>query len=108
MEYLEGQTLKQLIDKGKIYDDKVKKYLEQCVSALKAAHAKEIVHWDIKSSNIFITRDDEVKILDFGIAKVAESGLGTRTNQMLGRIFTLSPLLWRSNAHRTNWIKVEW
>ena len=47
MEYLEGQTLMQLIDKGKIYDDKVKKYLEQCVSALKAAHAKEIVHRDI-------------------------------------------------------------
>jgi len=91
MEYLEGQTLKQLIDKGKISDEKAKKYFEQCVSALKAAHEKEIVHRDIKPSNIFITRDDEVKILDFGIAKVAESGLGTRTNQMLGTPVYMSP-----------------
>lgn len=91
MEYLEGQTLKQLIDKGKISDEKAKKYFEQCVSALKAAHTKEIVHRDIKPSNIFITRDDEVKILDFGIAKIQESSLGTLTNQMLGTPVYMSP-----------------
>lgn len=91
MEYLEGHTLKQLIDKGKISDEQAKKYFEQCVSALKVTHAKEIVHRDIKPSNIFITNDDEVKIMDFGIAKVAESGLGTRTNQMLGTPVYMSP-----------------
>ncbi len=91
MEYLEGQTLKQLIDKGKISDEKAKKYFEQCVTALRVAHTKEIVHRDIKPSNIFITLDDEVKIMDFGIAKVAESGLGTRTNQMLGTPVYMSP-----------------
>ena len=91
MEYLEGHTLKQLIDKGKISDAKAQKYFEQCVLALRVTHAKEIVHRDIKPSNIFITSNDEVKILDFGIAKVKESGLGTRTNQMLGTPVYMSP-----------------
>ena len=91
MEYLEGHTLKQLIDKGKISDKKAQKYFDQCVLALRVTHAKEIVHRDIKPSNIFITQDDKVKILDFGIAKVKESGLGTRTNQMLGTPVYMSP-----------------
>ena len=91
MEYLEGHTLKQLIDKGKLTDAKAQKYFEQCVLALKLTHAKEIVHRDIKPSNIFITRDDEVKILDFGIAKLRESGLSTMTNQMLGTPVYMSP-----------------
>jgi serine/threonine protein kinase len=91
MEYLEGQTLKQLIDRRKLSDDKTKKYFEQCVSALKLTHTKEIVHRDIKPSNIFITQNDEVKILDFGIAKLRESGLSTLTNQMLGTPVYMSP-----------------
>lgn len=91
IEYLEGHTLKQLIDKDKISDEKAKKYFEQCVKALKVTHAKEIVHRDIKPSNIFITNNDEVKILDFGIAKIKESGLGTLTNQMLGTPVYMSP-----------------
>ena len=99
MEYLEGHTLKQLIDYGKVSDDKTKKYFEQCISALKVTHAKEIVHRDIKPSNIFITQDDEVKILDFGIAKVKESGLSTRTNQMLGTPVYMSPEQIKSPKH---------
>jgi eukaryotic-like serine/threonine-protein kinase len=99
MEYLEGHTLKQLIDNGKVSDDKTKKYFEQCISALKVTHAKEIVHRDIKPSNIFITQDDEVKILDFGIAKVKESGLSTRTNQMLGTPVYMSPEQIKSPKH---------
>ena len=91
MEYLEGHTLKQLIDKGKLTDAKAQKYFEQCVLALKLTHAKEIVHRDIKPSNIFITRDDEVKILDFGIAKLRETSLSTMTNQMLGTPVYMSP-----------------
>ncbi|MFZ1790658.1 MAG: SUMF1/EgtB/PvdO family nonheme iron enzyme [Saprospiraceae bacterium] len=91
MEYLEGDTLKELIDRGKISDEKAQKYFDQCVLALRITHSKDIVHRDIKPSNIFITRADEVKILDFGIAKVKESGLGTRTNQMLGTPVYLSP-----------------
>ncbi|MFZ1790660.1 MAG: SUMF1/EgtB/PvdO family nonheme iron enzyme [Saprospiraceae bacterium] len=91
MEYLDGETLKQLIDRGKISDEKAQKYFDQCVLALRITHYKDIVHRDIKPSNIFITRADEVKILDFGIAKVKESGLGTRTNQMLGTPVYMSP-----------------
>jgi serine/threonine protein kinase len=91
MEYLEGNILKDVIDKNKIADTKAKKYFEQCVAALKVAHNKGIVHRDIKPSNIFITSNDDVKILDFGIAKVKESGLGTRTNQMLGTPVYMSP-----------------
>jgi len=91
MEYLEGLTLKQIIDQGEISDERAKKYFEQCLAALTVTHAKEIVHRDIKPSNIFITQNDDVKILDFGIAKVKEGSLGTRTNQMLGTPVYMSP-----------------
>jgi len=91
MEYLEGQTLKEAIGNGKIGDDKARKYFEHCVSALRLTQAKDIVHRDIKPSNIIITVNDEAKILDFGIAKVKESSLGTKTNQMLGTPVYMSP-----------------
>jgi serine/threonine protein kinase len=91
MEYLEGQTLKELIDKGKITEYHAKKYFQQSVEALKATHSKGIVHRDIKPSNIFITKDNDVKILDYGIAKSNERGFLTRTNQILGTIIYMSP-----------------
>ena len=72
-ELLEGEELRQRLDHGPIPLRKVTDYAQQIVSGLSAAHEKGIVHRDLKPENLFITNDDRVKILDFGLAKLRES-----------------------------------
>ena len=72
-ELLEGEELRQRLDEGPIPLRKVTDYAQQIVSGLSAAHEKGIVHRDLKPENLFITNDDRVKILDFGLAKLRET-----------------------------------
>jgi len=69
MEYLEGQTLRDRMMAGPLGTEALIDIALQVAGALEAAHAKGIVHRDIKSANIFLTREGWVKILDFGLAK---------------------------------------
>lgn len=69
MELLEGSPLEALLENGtRLPDSGIIDYLVQICSGLRYAHAKGIVHQDIKPANIFITREGTVKILDFGLA----------------------------------------
>jgi serine/threonine protein kinase len=70
-ELLEGEELRDHLRHGGIPLRKVIEYGQQIVSGLAAAHGKGIVHRDLKPENLFITEDERVKILDFGIAKLS-------------------------------------
>jgi serine/threonine protein kinase/Tfp pilus assembly protein PilF len=76
MEKLEGESLKQVISGHAVPTDKVLDIGVQVADALVASHAKNIVHRDIKPANIFMTPSGQVKVLDFGLAKLVHN-LGT-------------------------------
>ncbi|MGA2424674.1 MAG: protein kinase [Terriglobales bacterium] len=69
-ELLEGQTLRERIRSGPLSSRKAIDYALQVARGLAAAHDKGIVHRDLKPENLFLTHDDRVKILDFGLAKL--------------------------------------
>ena len=76
MEYVEGRTLAQLIAyRGGLRPGEALRYAVQIADALSTAHAAGIVHRDIKPANIMITERGLVKVLDFGLAKLAATGL---------------------------------
>src|SRR5262249_1707893 len=68
-ELLEGETLRQALSTGPLSPRRAAEHGIQIALGLAAAHEKGIVHRDVKPDNIFITRDERVKILDFGLAK---------------------------------------
>ena len=70
-ELLEGESLRAILDRGALPQRKAIDYGVQTAQGLAAAHEKGIVHRDLKPENLFITKAGRVKILDFGLAKLA-------------------------------------
>ncbi len=98
-ELLEGKTLTEHIRRGPLPLRKAISYGVQIARGLAAAHEKSVVHRDLKPDNLFVTKDDRVKILDFGLAKVIQPKQGaahlsatiTLPGVALGTIGYMSP-----------------
>ncbi|MGH9595063.1 MAG: serine/threonine-protein kinase, partial [Bryobacteraceae bacterium] len=71
-ELLEGESLRDVLDRGPLPQRKTIDWGVQIAQGLAAAHEKGIVHRDLKPENIFVTKDGRIKILDFGLAKLAQ------------------------------------
>ena len=91
MEYIAGGTLQDKIKEAPLKLSDAVKIASQVAEALKAAHAKNIVHRDIKSANVMITEDGIAKVLDFGLAKTNQSTMLTRMGSTLGTVAYMSP-----------------
>ena len=92
MEFLQGRELRDIMnDGGRLPVDQVLDIVAQVALALAYAHEHEIVHRDVKPSNIMVVRDGHVKITDFGIARMASSAVRTQTGMVLGSPKYMSP-----------------
>jgi len=102
-EFLEGKTLRQRLGEGLLSQRNVLEFGAGIAKGLAAAHDKGIVHRDLKPENIYLTKSDQVKILDFGLAKSAfqsgqsdaavtmESIVQTETGTVMGTVGYMSP-----------------
>jgi len=100
-ELLEGETLREFVSRRAPTQRQVLFFLSQAAHGLEAAHAKGIVHRDVKPENLFVTTDGRVKLLDFGLAKQLERLTGgsaeatesspTAAGQLVGTVAYMSP-----------------
>jgi len=87
-ECLEGQSLRQELSSGSLPLRRAVEYGTEIAQGLAAAHDKGIIHRDLKPENIFVTRDGRVKILDFGLAKLARAEGSADEGATLEAVFT--------------------
>src|SRR5262249_32647278 len=76
LEFVDGESLAQRLTAGRLAVDEALAVARQIIDALEAAHEKGIVHRDLKPGNIMLTADGNVKVLDFGLAKLEPGGSG--------------------------------
>ncbi|KEH91989.1 Stk1 family PASTA domain-containing Ser/Thr kinase [Clostridium botulinum] len=92
MEYIDGKTLKQIINEnGSLGFNASIDIAIQIAKALECAHNNNIIHRDVKPHNILVTRDRNIKVTDFGIAKATSSVTITNSDKIIGSAHYISP-----------------
>jgi predicted Ser/Thr protein kinase len=92
MEYVDGQSLKELISRQRVLPlERVRAYLSEICVGLQAAHGQGVIHRDLKPANVIVTPDHHVKIIDFGLARIANLEGMTATGMLLGTPEYMAP-----------------
>src|SRR6266850_4151725 len=91
MEYFDGQPLDALLQRGPLPAPSVLSVVRQCADGLRKAHASNVIHRDIKPGNLMLSDSGELKILDFGIAKLRDAAKDLTGETVLGTPFYMSP-----------------
>jgi eukaryotic-like serine/threonine-protein kinase len=91
MAYYEGETLAERIRRGPLPVEQAIELARQLLEGLGHAHECGIIHRDIKPANVMVTRRNEVKILDFGLAKLVDQAALTETGGLMGTVAYMSP-----------------
>ncbi|MFC1558995.1 FlgO family outer membrane protein [Gemmatimonadota bacterium] len=91
MEYVEGKTVQDLIESDRVGVKKAIDIILQAAKALDTAHGKGILHRDVKSTNIMVTTNGIVKVMDFGLAHLDDRSQLTRTGTTMGTLAYSSP-----------------
>jgi len=91
MEYVEGTTLADRLERGPIPASDALNYTSQVLSALSYAHGQHVIHRDIKPANIMLTHEGVIKLMDFGIARGGDDRGLTMTGTTLGSLGYMSP-----------------
>ena len=104
MAFCEGESLKRKIERGPLPLQEALAIAAQVASGLAAAHDKGVVHRDVKPANVMVADDGRVKIVDFGIARLADETRLTRTGDVMGTTAYISPeqFLSAETDHRTD------
>ena len=91
MEYVDGETLRSRISEGELRTAEAIGFAIQIGEALHEAHSKGIVHRDVKAENIMVNSKHQVKVMDFGLAKLKGSMKLTRTSSTVGTLAYMAP-----------------
>jgi serine/threonine protein kinase/tetratricopeptide (TPR) repeat protein len=104
MAYIDGQSLKEMINSGPMEIDRAIGIAVQVAEGLKEAHERGVVHRDVKPANIILTEKEQVKIMDFGLAKLSWGVDLTKTAVIMGTVAYMSPEQAKGEAvdHRTD------
>jgi len=93
MEYIDGKTLDEVLkEKGRLDSDEAVRIISQAAQGIEDAHRKGIIHRDIKPSNIILDKFGNVKVMDFGLARItADQSRPTKSGDLLGTLDYMSP-----------------
>jgi serine/threonine-protein kinase len=100
LEYLEGQDLSKYFRafKNQLAEETIKNILVQIVAGLRIIHSHNIIHRDLKPANVFVTKDEEIKLLDFGLVKMLDyTTLTTAPGQPIGTPLYIAPEILRGD-----------